>query len=130
MDNGPQMTSKFLLEVFRTIGMKVKFTTTYRPQTNGQAERFNRTILSALRRYTSDHPRDWDMYTDALTYSYNTQVHSSTNHAPLELILSRPPPHLALEEESPRIGSLKDHREGWLVRLKTQMDRFQQVLRS
>jgi hypothetical protein len=34
----------------------------------------------------------WDLYSTAITYAYNTQVHASTWYAPFDLILSRPPP--------------------------------------
>ena len=37
-DNGGQFTSKFFQDVCRIVGMKLRFTTTYHPQTNGQVE--------------------------------------------------------------------------------------------
>ena len=86
-DNGKQFTAKFFQHVCRLM-----FTTNYHPQTNGQVERFNRTILAALRSYIGDHPKDWDLYTDFITYSYNTQVHTSTGFPPFELVLARTPP--------------------------------------
>ena len=93
------------------------FTTTYHPQTNGQVERYNRTILAALRTYVADHPRDWDLYTDALTYAYNCQPHTSTSVAPFELVLSKPPGPLALKPmpttEEPR-GDFKQKWKHWL----------------
>jgi hypothetical protein len=70
--------------------VKQTFTTAYHPQTNGKVERHNRNILSQLRKYIGGHQDDWDLFNGALTYAYNTQLHSSTGHAPFQLILSRP----------------------------------------
>lgn len=53
-------------------------------------------ILAGLRNYIADHPKDWHLYTDTLTYAYNTQVNSINNCTPFELVLSRPPPLLAI----------------------------------
>ena len=96
-DNGKQFASRLFVHVCRIMGTDNAFTSTYHPQTNGQVERFNRTLLSALRHYVLDHPRDWDEFTPALTYAYNTQIHRITGFSPFELTLSRPPPHLALQ---------------------------------
>jgi transposase InsO family protein len=90
-DNGKQFTAKFFMDVCRIVGTKNYFTTTYHPQANGQVERFNSTLVQAMRHFIADHPRDWDLYSDAVTYAYNTQPHSSTHVAPFELVLSNPP---------------------------------------
>ena len=68
-DNVGQFTARFFQDVCRIIGVKNPFTTTYHPQCNGQVERLNRTILAALRHYVADHPKNWDLFTDALTYA-------------------------------------------------------------
>jgi transposase InsO family protein len=48
-DNGPQFTAKFFQAVCSELGIRKIFTTAYHPQTNGQVERYNRTILASLR---------------------------------------------------------------------------------
>ena len=53
-DNGKQFNSKFFQRVCKILGVQNLFTTAYHPQTTGQTERFNRTILSALRHYVAD----------------------------------------------------------------------------
>ena len=132
-DNGKCFTSKFFQDVCRIINVHNSFTTTYHPQANGQVERFNRTIKSAIRSYLSDHPMDWDLYTGALTFAYNCQPHSSTALAPFELVLSRPPPALALKTQ-PRIsrGPIQE-RQRWkqwlqkaLVETKERLRRTQE----
>ena len=106
-DNGKQFIEKHFRETCRMLGVKNLYTTTYDPQINGQVERFNRTILASLRHYVADHPKDWDLFSDALTYAYKTQAHESTSVAPSELVLSRPPAPLALEA-TPSIDAVSD----------------------
>ena len=98
-DNGKCFTAKFFQDVCRILNVHNTFTTTYHPQTNGQVERYNRTLKAAIRSYLDEHPTDWDLYTSSLTYAYNCLPHSSTDLAPFELVLSRPPPPLALKNE-------------------------------
>ncbi|CDF32470.1 unnamed protein product [Chondrus crispus] len=96
-DNGTQFTARFFQNVCRILGIRNVFTTTYHPQANGQVERFNRTLTSALRKYVGEHPKDWDLFSDAVTFAYNTQVHRTTNIAPFELVLARAPRSIALQ---------------------------------
>ena len=112
-DNGTQFNAKFFLAVCRELGIAKIFTTAYHPQTNGQVERFNRTIINSLRGYVERRQGDWDEYTAAITFGYNCRVHSSLHLAPFELILSRPPPNLSVEnaptgiEDAPTSAKLR-----------------------
>ncbi len=54
-DNAQNFSSKLIKETCNILGTRHVFTTAYHPQTNGQAERFNRTILRALRNVVSEH---------------------------------------------------------------------------
>ena len=80
------------------MSIKNNFTTTYHPQANGKVESYNHKILAALRTYIADHPKDWDLYTDALTYTYNCLPKTSTDVVPFELVLSKPSGTLALKQ--------------------------------
>jgi transposase InsO family protein len=95
-DNGTQFNATFFLSVCRELGIAKIFTTAYHPQTNGQVERFNRTIINSLRGYVERRQNDWYEYTSAITFGNNCRVHSSLNLDPFELILSRPPPTLSV----------------------------------
>ena len=99
-DNGKQFIAKLFRETCQMLGVKKLYTTTYHPQSNGQVERFNRTILASLRHYVAEHPKDWDLFSDAPTYAYKTQAHESTSVAPFELVLSCPLTPLAFEATS------------------------------
>jgi Integrase core domain len=91
-DNGRQFTSAFFKTCCQAMGVQHIFTSAYHPQANGQVERFNRTILARLRALAGEEQGTWDLYSTAITYAYNTQVHASTGYAPFDLILSRTPP--------------------------------------
>ena len=56
------------------------------------------TILAALRRFTSEDQRHWDVFSNAVTFANNTQSHSSTGFTPFELVLPKPPHPLAVEQ--------------------------------
>jgi transposase InsO family protein len=132
-DNGTQFISKFFQACCQIIGIHQKFTTAYHPQGNGQVERFNRTILSPLREYVGEHQNDWDLFNGAMTYAYNTQVHTSTGCTPFEIILSRPPPSLILQPESAlletsTLGQVNDIKTSFLRRLRTLIPQAQAAI--
>jgi hypothetical protein len=119
-DNGPQFTAKFFQAVCAELGIQKFFTTAYHPQTNGQVERYNRTILASFRGYVAARQDDWDDFTSAVTFAYNCRVHSSIGLHPFELALSRPPRTLSLQA-SPRSQelTLETEKKDFLERLKT-----------
>lgn len=81
-DHGPQFVSKFFATICGFLDVRHLTTTAYHPQTNGQVERFNKTIVTRLRHYLADHQRSWDICVQPLTHAYNTQVPRSTNTSP------------------------------------------------
>jgi hypothetical protein len=91
-DNGPKFTARLFQAERAELGVKKVFTTAYDPQKNGQAERYNRTTLAALRGYVARRQDDWDDYTASLTCAYNCRVHTSLGMPPFELALTRPRP--------------------------------------
>ena len=134
-DRGTQFMSKFFELVCSSLGVKHVATSAYRPQTNGQAERYNRTMVSRLRHYICEHQTDWDDYVQPLTYAYNLQVHRTTKFTPFELTLSRAPPnsivsttHSSAPPDAPRFTgkTLKEARiartlRGLIERARTNM---------
>ena len=86
-DGGKEFCNKLAGAVWDALGVEHKTTSPYHPQTNGQAETFNRTI----RRYittalAADANTDWENVLPALMFSYNTSVHRATRMAPFSLV--------------------------------------------
>ena len=70
---------------------------TYHPQTEGQAESFNHTILHGLRVLAGEHPETWAELASTVAYVYNTQVNGSTRIAPFDLAVTKPPGPLIMK---------------------------------
>lgn len=88
-DNGPQFASLFFQGVCGLMGFKNLYTTIYHPQTNGQVERFNRTLVDMLRHYVEEHQDDWDELVAVLTLAYTSRPHRTTSIAPLDFLTPR-----------------------------------------
>ena len=129
-DNGGCFNSKFFTSVCTILNVMNKFTTTYHPQTNGQVERYNRTLKAALNSYLDDHPHDWDLYARTLTYAYNCQPHTSTSLAPFELVLSRAPPPFAIQPPSTDPRTPIEYRDCWRHALSKVLKTSGAVLKS
>ena len=79
-DQGANFMSTMLNEVYHTLQITRIQTTPYHPQTDGLVERFNGTLKSMLRKFTSQNQKDWDEYFPAFL-----QESSSRNYGILSL---------------------------------------------
>jgi len=105
--------SNFFIAVMKMLGTETVCTTAYHPQTNGQVERYNRTMATQLRHYVADDPSRWDELLPVITMAYNSQPHRSTGIAPFELVIPRRIPNLTVRNLPPGTplfnkGALKD----------------------
>jgi len=91
------MDDSFFRAVMKMLGTRCKYTTPYHPQTNGQVERYNRTLLNQIRDFCEEHPRQWDRLLPALILAYNTCPHRATGMAPFDLLIPRRMPNLTIE---------------------------------
>jgi hypothetical protein len=76
-DRGSSFTSKCFNGYCERINMKVNYNATATPRANGQAERYNRTILNALSTWT-DNERKWDENVQGIQWGLNTSVNKTT----------------------------------------------------
>ncbi|MCO5591065.1 hypothetical protein L7F22_045042 [Adiantum nelumboides] len=82
----PRMTSLFWKALFENMGTTLKFSSSFHPQTDGQSEEANSTILDLLKCYVSEHKATWEHYLPLVEYVYNNTVHTSTGKAPFEIV--------------------------------------------
>ena len=85
-DRDPRMTSLFWKGLFENMDTTLKFSSSFHPQTDGQSEEANSTVLDLLKCYVSDHKATWEHYLPLVEYAYNNIVHTSTGKAPFEIV--------------------------------------------
>jgi len=85
-DRDTQFTSKFWRRTFELWGTKLKFSTPYHPQTDGQTERTNRTLEEMLRCYINKKHDNWDELLIHAETAYNSSKHASTQYTPHFLV--------------------------------------------
>ena len=81
-DQGRQFESEVFKGMCAMLGIHKTRTTPYHPQSDGQTERFNRTLEDMLSTCSLDHDQDWDEYVPLVMMAYRSAAHASTGVTP------------------------------------------------
>ncbi|GKB43956.1 putative nucleotidyltransferase, ribonuclease H [Tanacetum coccineum] len=85
----PKFTSRFWKGLQKAWGTRLKFSTTFHPQTDGQSERTIQTLEDMLRACALEWTCSWDEYLCLVEFAYNNSWHASIKAAPFELLYGR-----------------------------------------
>ena len=85
----PRFTSRFWPSLQYALGTKLRFSTTFHPQTNGKSERTIQILEDMLRTCVMELYGSWDKYLPLMEFTYNNSYHSSLGMAPYEALYSR-----------------------------------------
>ena len=88
-DQGTNFESKVMAEVCKLLDIEKTRTTPLHPQSDGQVERFNKTLVEMLRAKLSEDQKDWDLQLQPCMMAYRSSVHESTGETPNLLMLGR-----------------------------------------
>jgi len=90
-DRDKVFTSQVWTELFKLVGVQLRFSTAYHPQTNGQTKRVNQCLEMYLRCDVSDIPKQWKSWLAQAEFWYNTNFHSALGCSPFKALYGYEP---------------------------------------
>ena len=88
-DQGRNFESKLIKELCGIMGMEKTRTTAFHPQSNGIAERFNKTLLEMLGTLPAEKKKMWKDHISTVVFAYNCTRHETTGVSPHLLMFGR-----------------------------------------
>ncbi|CAJ2651824.1 unnamed protein product [Trifolium pratense] len=88
-DRDPRFTSRFWESLQEALGMKLRLSSAYHPQTDGQSERTIQSLEDLLRACVLEQNVNWDSCLPLVEFTYNNSYHSSIGMAPFEALYGR-----------------------------------------
>ena len=88
-DRDPRFTSRFWPSLQYALGTKLRFSTAFHPQIDGQSERTIQTLEDMLRTSVMELQGSWDKYVHLMEFAYNNTFHSSLGMAPYKALYGR-----------------------------------------
>ena len=98
MDQGWIFESQLVADLCKLMGTWKIWTSPYHPQTNGQCERFNSTLINMLGILPKEKKSDWKNHIGTLVLAYNCTWNSATGFSSYYLMFGRQP-HLPVDIE-------------------------------
>ena len=128
-DNGTEFVNAIVSALFKSFGVTVQRGAVRHPQSQGSVERFNRTLLTIIRKTLEDDD-DWETALELLLFHYRSRPHTATKISPMEAMHGWQPHRLLIEQDSTELSDsawvdklqrksarLRDHLEVELARL-------------
>jgi transposase InsO family protein len=126
-DRGSIFTSKFWSKLCYQSHVKLRFSTAFHPQTDGQTERMNQVLESYLRCFINEEQTNWPILLPTAQFATNNAINSTTGLSPFKALYGYDPNfHLRAEDGTPggevpattaRLQKLQELREklqeGW-----------------
>ncbi|PIC11955.1 hypothetical protein B9Z55_028750 [Caenorhabditis nigoni] len=89
-DLGKEFVNEHFQKFTKMLGIKHITTKGYNSRANGAVERFNKTLVSIMKKRNTV-PYEWDDQVAFAVFAYNSSVHSTTGESPLFLTYGRDP---------------------------------------
>ena len=90
-DRDSKFLSSFWSTLWRLLDIKLLYSTSHHPQTNGQTEVTNKTLGSILRTLVKKNLRDWDLKLCHAEFAYNRSPSWATKISPFECVYGMNP---------------------------------------
>ena len=111
-DQGRNFESKLFTSLCEVLEIHKARTTPYRPSANGQVERFNRTLMDAVRCYIGDSQNRWDEHLQQIAGALRSAVNRNTGFSANKLMLGREvntPAYLMFPKNAPKAVQVDEY---------------------
>lgn len=88
-DRDSRFVSRFWQSLQKAMGTKLKFSTAFHPQIDGQTERVSQILEDMLRACSLDLPGSWEEHLPLVEFAYNNSFQSSIGMTPYEALYRR-----------------------------------------
>ena len=88
-DRNPRFTSRFWQTLQEALGTKLRLSSAYHSQSDGQSERTIQSLKDLLRTCVLDHLHSWDEILPLVEFTYNNSHQASIEMAPFEALYGR-----------------------------------------
>ncbi|KIH57143.1 integrase core domain protein [Ancylostoma duodenale] len=90
-DKGSNYTSQLFNDIAKILGMKHTFTSSYHHQSNGQVERYVKTLTDTLTCFVHESREAWSDFLQLAVFAVNTSRNETTGETPFFLMHGRDP---------------------------------------
>jgi hypothetical protein len=133
-DRDPLFTSTFWKEMMGKLRVKLNYSTSYHPQTDGQSKRLNQCVENYLRCMVCEQPKAWAKWISLAEFWYNTNFHTAIKTTPFEALYGYPPPQLSLGSVPNRCNPLVteelEKRQQTVRILKKQLNKIRSIMKK
>ncbi len=132
-DQGRNYESGIFQELCRLLEVRKTRTSPCNPRCNGQAERFNRTLIRMIKSYLRGEQTDWDLNLGCLAAAYRATPNESTGITPNLLMLGREvrlPAEVMFGSGAGLHGDEVTSYGGYVDRLRQRMQQAHEVARE
>ena len=129
-DQGRNFESNLFQEICKLLDIVKTRTTPYRPASNGQVERSNRTVLQTIRSYLKGEDTNWDKFLPIISMAIRGTANRNTGYTPNYLMFGR---ELSLPDELFGISQLNQPEQDlpeYIQTLRSHLKRAHEVTRT
>nr|GEZ38044.1 hypothetical protein [Tanacetum cinerariifolium] len=133
-DRDKVFLSNFWKALFAELKVKLKLSTAYHPQTDGQTKVVNRSLGCYLRCMCGEKSKEWVKWLPLAEFWYNTNYHTSTKTTPYEAVYCQTPhihvPYIPGDSRVEEVDRTLQAREEAIKVLKFHLKRSQDRMRN
>jgi hypothetical protein len=126
-DRGSQFISEFWHQLSERLGVKLKHSSAFHPETDGQTERINSGVEQYLRAFMNFHQNDWVQWLPLAEFAANNVISETTGVSPFFANYGFNP-RIGTEPSKPCPPNLNHAQKRQFFRANTVADRFERII--